>query len=58
MFAFSTYRETGVRCAAVRLLWLFRMTLTAVQQHQSVYMEAGFYIHTMGLKVGIGNFRI
>lgn len=58
MFSFSTYRETGVRCLAVRLLWIFRATLTAVQQYESVYMEAGFYIHTLGIKFGIGNFKV
>jgi hypothetical protein len=58
MFAFSTYRETGVRCLALRLLWQFRFTFTAVQMDTSVYIEVGFYIHTLGIKFGIGNFKV
>jgi len=58
MFALSTYKETGVRCVAVRLLWIFRATVTAVQQDTSVYVEVGLYIHSLGLKFGIGNFKV
>jgi hypothetical protein len=58
MFSFTRYTEPGVFCMAFRLLWLFRCTITGVEQDGSTYLEFGFYIHSLGLKFGLGYFKI
>jgi hypothetical protein len=58
MFSLTKYTESGTFCVAIRLLWIFRSTITGVEQDGSTYFELGVYIHTLGLKLGVGHFKI
>lgn len=58
MFSFKKYTEIGVFCLAIRLVWLFRVTVTGVEQHGGTYLELGVYIHSLGLKIGVGHFNV